>query len=176
VAFIVAMLSTVAWQQSTDQSRTGPPLKSQVRPAAKPDNARADIAEFYRLLRSRGSLTFRSWNGVAYRMDADTELVFLRGGKAHMLEYGVGLLSYHGTYHIDRDGIVTTKFPEFKPKWPAMQLRQDSRSLTLEPKKDGNGFVMGNRGGATIVAGQRSYWPFRPVPAKEEKELRAKIK
>jgi hypothetical protein len=108
-------------------------------------------------------------------MDADTDLTFLPGGAVHMIEYGVGVSQYRGTYTVTPAGNVTAKFPTFGHAWPPMTVRRDNISLLLLRTEGNDHFVMGNRGGTTIMAGQGSYWPFRPIPVAEERELRARF-
>lgn len=121
-----------------------------------------------------GSFTFRSWEGKSVGMDSDTELTFLPNQTVHMTEYGYVVTGYKGIYRINSKGEVTAKFDDFKHEWPIMLLQKDSISLLLRPK-NGLDFVMGNRGGATILGGKGSYWPFRPVSASEETEIRRRI-
>lgn len=132
------------------------------------------ISELESRIARDGSVTFRSWEGRKIGMDSDTEITFLSNQTAHMTEYGFVVTTYKGTYRINPKGEVTGKFDAFKPEWPIMLLRKDSISLLLRPK-NGKDFVMGNRGGATIPGGKGSYWPFRPVPGREEAEIRHRI-
>jgi hypothetical protein len=120
------------------------------------------------LIARKNRTTFRSWNGNWIGMDGDTDLTFLPGGAAHMVEYGDGVSDYDGTYSIDDEGDVTMSFPAFGHAWPVMTLRRDSVSLLLLPKNAADGFIMGNRGGVTFLSGQGSYWPFRPPGAAEK--------
>jgi len=175
LSILAIFLAGMTWMQISERRRALA-VEGKGIPAGTAGDARSATGEFNRLLHERGSITFRSWNGVAYRMDADTEMTFLPGGKAHMFEYGYALSRYHGTYRIDRQGTITASFPTFKHQWPVMLLRWDSTSLLLEPKATGDGLVMGNRGAATIREGQGSYWPFRPVSPKDEIEIRREIK
>ena len=109
-------------------------------------------------------------------MDGDTDLMFLPGGVAHMFEYGFAVSEYPGTYSVNAKGEVNTRFPTFGHPWPVMTLSRDATSLLLRPTGAGNGFMMGNRGGATILGGRGSYWPFRPVTLAEEMEMRGASK
>lgn len=132
------------------------------------------IAELESRIARAGSVTFRSWEGKLIGMDSDTEITFFPNQTAHMTEYGYVVTSYMGTYHINPKGEVMAKFDDFNHEWPIMLLQKDSISLLLRPKK-GQDFVMGNRGGATIPSDKGSYWPFRPVSAREEAEIRKRI-
>ncbi len=93
-----------------------------------------------------------------------------------MFEYGVDVSAYHGTYTVDSRGIIALQMPTFGHAWPVMVLQKDAMSLFLVPAKNGNGFVMGNRGGATFAPGQATYWPFRPLDPTEETRVRDRIK
>jgi len=176
VVVVVACVQVFEWQRGERYRQVATRFGGPQMPSRPMEEAHAAMAEFDWQLHTRKSITFRSWNGVKLGMDADTDLTFLPNGKAHMFEYGFSLIAYHGTYHINELGGVTVNFPTYKHAWPLMQLRKDSKSLLLEPKAPGTEFQMGNRGGATIQSGQGKYWPFRPVSAKAEKEIRDQIK
>ena len=128
----------------------------------------ASTSDLRALIASTGSVTFRSFGGRWIGMDGDTDLTFFEDGSLHMFEYGVGVTGYPGTYKIDAAGNVLVQLPTFNHGWPMMSLLKDAASLLLLPKQSGNDFVMGNRGGATFAGGQGSYWPFRPLNAKEQ--------
>ena len=119
-----------------------------------------------------GSITFRSWGGKWIGADCDTEITFLAGDEVTMTEYGVGVSRCKGTYSIQPSGEIRILFEKFGHDWPAIILERDAISIRLRPEKRGSGFIMGNRGGATMMSGQGSYWPFRPVPVDEEQEIR----
>jgi hypothetical protein len=123
-----------------------------------------------------GLLTFRSWSGKLLRTDSDTEITFLPEQRVHMTEYGFVVNSYDGSYRIDASGEVTAKFEDFRHEWPVMLLQKDSTSLLLRPKDPKVGFVMGNRGGATVLGDQGSYWPFRPISVQEQADVRQRLK
>jgi hypothetical protein len=133
-------------------------------------------ADLDALIAKRGSVTFRSWDGEWQGTDNDTDLTFLPNGVAHMLEYGDGIDSYAGTYAVGPDGAVTATFAKFPGGWPPMSLRKDATSLLVFPKDEKVGFVMGGRGGATVLGGRASFWPFRPIPEGEEAAHRERIK
>ncbi len=122
-----------------------------------------------------GSITFRSWDGRWQGRDSDTDIIFRPSGKAFMVEYGVGVRAYAGTYVADAAGEITLRIPELeaesKTTWPVMLLRKDAQSLLLAAQDGGNDFVMGNRGGATIKSDQGSYWPFRPISAEAGQKM-----
>jgi hypothetical protein len=123
----------------------------------------ASASELETMIARQGSVTFRSFDGKWIGIDGDTDLTFMPNGALRMFEYGYGVSGYRGTYKIDSAGRVTVRLPTFGHAWPAMWLQKDATSLLLTPARDGNGFVMGNRGGATFVQGQGTYWPFRPL-------------
>ena len=145
-------------------------------------NARADghasaaVSEFRDRIENNGSITFRSWNGKAFRMDSDTDITFFANGAAHMFEWGFALASYNGTYRIQSDGRISVQFNHFDKGWPDMRLERDATSLLLRPAKGDVGFVMGNRAGATMPGGGGSYWPFRMLTGADETEVLKMIK
>jgi hypothetical protein len=165
---------SAARPQPTASPTTLPHAPVAPEPAAGPSNP-VTAAEFKNEIRQRGSLTFRSWNGKWIGMDGDTDLTFLPGGAVRMIEYGFSVTQYPGSYTVTPAGDVTVKFPKFGHPWPLMTVRRDNVSLLLLPTEGKDLFVMGNRGGATIMAGQGSYWPFRPISVAEERELRARF-
>jgi hypothetical protein len=171
---IAVPLTVAGCQRPTESDRAG----SQPTPSVAPPPTSGPVtsisgAELDALIAKQGSATFRSWNGKWIGMDGDTDLTFLPGGAVHMFEYGDGVASYAGTYAIDPNGNVTVQLPTFGHEWPAMSLGKDSTSMLLVPK-EGGGFVMGNRGGA-ILSGQGTYWPFRPLTAAEEAQVRQRM-
>jgi hypothetical protein len=105
-----------------------------------------------------GSILFRSFSGKEIGTDCDSDLKFLPDGTIKMAEYGYALQNYEGTYQLADDGTIT------------MRLTRDDTSLLLERADGKNGFIFGNRGGATIPASAGSYWPFRPPVATVSKE------
>jgi WD40 repeat protein len=125
--------------------------------------------EFENLVRRHGSVTFRSWDGKALRMDSDTELTFYPDHTVHMFEWGFGLGSFKGSYSVGADGFVVARFAEFGEEWPVMVVYRDGDLLKLRPRDRDQDFVMGSRGGATLPAGKGSYWPFRMLTWEEEK-------
>lgn len=126
-----------------------------------------DDAEWTGRMAERDSITFRSWGGRWIGTDCDTDLTFFPNGKVEMIEYGDGVEHYQGTYSVDSSGSFFVRFRDLGDDWPIMMLDRDSVSLRLRPKH-GIGFFTRNRGGATIVAGKGSYWPFRPLTADAE--------
>jgi hypothetical protein len=126
--------------------------------------------DFEAALDRAGHVTFRSWNGKAFRKDSDTELVFFADRTVRMLEYGIAGVLYRGTFEVDPDGRVSARFAHFPADWPEMLLDRDARSLLLRPTR-GDGFVMGGRGGAFIGKDQGSYWPFRRLTGADEQEV-----
>jgi len=136
----------------------------------------AGVSNFNDRIAKDGLLTFRSWSGKLLRTDSDTEITFLPEQRVHMTEYGYVVNSYDGSYRIDASGEIMTKFEDFRHEWPVMLLQQDSTSLLLRPKDPKVGFVMGNRGGATILGDQGSYWPFRPISEQEQVEVKQELK
>ena len=132
----------------------------------------AAVSAFQNYIQSKGSITFRSWNGKALRMDSDTELVFFQNSSVYMLEWGITLTRYSGTYQVQPNGQIKIQLINFERKdWPDMVLESDLDSLLLRPVNPNQGFVMGNRGGATLFKKHGSYWPFRMLTGDEEKKV-----
>jgi hypothetical protein len=138
--------------------------------AAEKESANA-ISKFREHLNKYGSISFRSWSGIAYRMDSDTELTFFANNSVYMFEWGIALMNYRGKYRIHADGTITLEFEKFNKTWPVMRIEEDSHSLLLRPAKNDVEFVMGNRGGATMPPSNNRYWPFRMLTGKDEEEL-----
>jgi hypothetical protein len=93
------------------------------------------VVAFEDLMRRDGALAFRSWEGKWIGMDSDTDLRFFPGGKVEMVEYGLGVVDYEGTYRLDFDGLLTATFEGYG-RWPVMRLGSDERSLVLS-RSDG---------------------------------------
>ena len=144
----------------------GPPT------TASPAIARAQLRD---RIAAAGSVTFRSWDGKWIGLDSDTEITFLPDQAIHMTEYGDGVSHFKGRSRIDPSGQITLLWEDFGHEWPVMILERDATSLRLRPSDSDQGFVMGDRSGATLQSGQGSYWPFRPVTAKEEAQIREEI-
>jgi hypothetical protein len=172
IAFAVAISVCAIGCRDAGQSALSPG-HSQTAPEASIGTAKpASASELNNLIAEHGSVTFRSFNGKWIGMDGDTDVTFLPKGAVHMVEYGAGVGYYDGTYAIDSSGQVTLELPTFGSVWPPMILRKDEASLFLLPIDDPDGFVMGNRGGATFAPEDGPYWPFRPIdPADEEQVL-----
>src|SRR6266436_2752992 len=125
------------------------------------------VAEFRGRIQRYGSITFRSWNGKALRMDSDTELTFFPRNAVHMFEWGYTLTSYSGSNELEPGGRITVQLKGFRERWPEMLLDRDTNSLLLRPGDAAQGFVMGTRGGAYVPGDQDSYWPFRMLTGNE---------
>lgn len=132
-------------------------------------------SDFVRLICNRGSITFRSWNGQALRIDGDTELTFYPDQTVHMFEWGYSLSSYRGTYRVCGDCLVLC-FTDFGWQWPAMVCYRENSALLLRPRDSAVDFVMGNRGGATMPRDKGSYWPFRMLTGDAERKVLNMIK
>jgi hypothetical protein len=150
--------------------------RTNITPTAQPPAPSAAVAQFERLARDRGSVTFRSWNGRAFRTDSDTELTFYPDHSVHMFEWGFGLSSYRGSYHVHQDGRIVARFKQFDQEWPVMVVYRDGDALMLRPWDTDVNFVMGNRGRATIPGGKRTYWPFRMITGDDEQNVLEMIK
>jgi hypothetical protein len=123
------------------------------------------------LISKRGSVTFRSWNGVWIGTDCDTEITFLTNQVAWLIEYRDAIDRYKGTYQIDPEGQITIHLDDPGKKWPVMVLEHDSTSLRLRPRTRSWNFMRTRPFEATIWDGQDSYWPFRPVTEDEEASI-----
>src|SRR5690348_3822445 len=66
------------------------------RPPAAPEVA------FEKRLNENGAVTFRSYEGKAYRMNSDVELAFYPDHSVQMLDWGLTLTHYSGHYAVDR--------------------------------------------------------------------------
>src|SRR5205814_722377 len=113
-------------------------------------------------------------NGRWIGTDCDADIELRPGKAAVLVEYGVGVESYNGTYSITDAGELTLSLRGYGDPWPAMQVYRDKADLLLVPTDASTGFIFGHRGGATILGGQGSFWPFRQVPAKERFDLSEK--
>jgi hypothetical protein len=128
------------------------------------------------LTRQRGSVTFRSYDGKAFRMDSDTELTFFPDHSVHMLEWGFTLNHYRGAYHAHSDGCVVARFKGFDQEWPVMVAYREGDVWMLRPWDPDVRFATGTRGGATVPAGGPTYWPFRMLTGEEEKKVLGMIR
>ena len=140
VAVIVAVLTM------DDEYETGPQV----------------CAQFHERLIDGGTITFRSFGGQWVGTDGDTDLHFTDDRNIVMIEYGVGVTTYHGTYEISQNGVIDAKFAGFPSEWPQMIIGRDDRSLVLTTTAK-RGFVFGGRGGAVLSSEDGPYWPFRPT-------------
>lgn len=152
--------STTCWSESSDRVA-----------ASQVTSTSPATIEFQERIHRNSVVTFRSWNGKALRMDSDTELAFFPDHTVEMLEYGFTLSRYTGTYRIRSNGEISVQFRDFRGTWPDMLLERAGTSLLLRPADPEVGFVMGNRGGATIPSGAGSYWPFREVVGADKKQI-----
>ena len=118
------------------------------------------VVAFGDLVRRDGVLVFWSWEGKWIGMDCDTDLRFLAGGKVEMVEYGLGVMHYQGTYRLDFDGLLTAEFEGYE-RWPVMRLGSDERSLVLS-RSDGRTGMGRDGHGPGSGSGEETYWPFRP--------------
>src|SRR5947209_6371128 len=115
---------------------------SAMRPSSR-DAADPFTAALHRQFSNKGSITFRSYSGKAYRMDSDLEITFFPDGKAHVFLCGFTLEGYTGSYQIEPDGRIVAEFKRFSDQPMAMLLEQDDRSLLLNPADHHTRYVMG---------------------------------
>ncbi len=161
-----------------DETSREAPVDEKVAAATQPfvgEVIPASATDLDSLIAERGSLTFLSWNGQWIGMHRDTDITLLPGGQAHMFQYSDDMFGYRGTYAIDAEGTIKLTLPTFGHAWPTMSLLKDDRSLLLVPKEEGEGIVVGNRGGFVVPSGSGGYWPFRPIPAEQEAQARQDI-
>lgn len=159
-AFLFALGACDSGSKEERWSKEGPPVE-QVRQGPE------FVKRFEDQLRRDDSIIFRSWNGKWIGTDCDTELQVLPGSKVKMIDYGVGVEAYRGSFRLDERGGVTLMLEGYGRAWPGMVLGGDSKSLVLSPVDSSQGFQMGNRGGATVSGRDGSYWPFRSIPIGE---------
>ena len=132
-------------------------------------------AELDLAITKRGLVTFSSWQGRRIGADCDSEITFLPNHCAHMTEYGYAQDDYSGVYSFGSDGQITLACDGYGHPWPHLVLERDTDSLLLHPADADTGFVMGNRGGATLSGGLGSFWPFRPVSSEEQEVIRERL-
>ncbi len=131
----------------------------------------ASASDLNALIEERGSITFRSWDGIWIGTDCDTEITFLPDQVVYLIEYEDAVSCYKGTYAINQTGRIAIRLDDLDKKWPIMVLERDTLSLRLRPKKRSLSFTQSGKSDATIWDGDNSYWPFRPVTADAEKLL-----
>ena len=132
------------------------------------DVAQPPVAEFRQHLADNGSITFRSFNGKAYRMDCDLEMTFFPDGSAHVFDYGLSLEGHTGSYRVEPEGRITAEFTRFSDGHMAMILQRDTNSLLLKPADHHTRYVMGND--------PNEFWPFRPIDGDDEREVLRRVR
>jgi len=126
---------------------------------------------FEKRLHDNGSVTFRSWNGKAHRMNSDTELTFLPNNVAQMLEWRLSVVHYDGTYHLDRDGHITASFDDYQAKWPVTVCELQNDTLLLRPIDPDAGYLVGQQGATYIPDRDSGFWPFRMLLGDDEQKV-----
>jgi hypothetical protein len=134
----------------------------------------ATAADVNDLIGKRGSLTFRSWDGRWIGTDCDTDITFLPDQVVYIIESGIVVQQFKGTYRIDAGGEVTIRLDDPRKKWPIMLLDRDTLLLRLRPQRRSLSFLKSDWHEATIWDGKNSYWPFRPVTVEEDAMIRAR--
>lgn len=132
------------------------------------DIGQSPITEFRQVLAENGSITFRSFNGKAYRMDCDLEITFFPDGRAHVFDYGLNLEGHTGSYRIEPEGRITAEFKRFSDGHMALILQRDTSSLLLKPADHHTRYVMGND--------PNEFWPFRPIHGDDEREVITRVR
>lgn len=129
---------------------------------------------FEKRLNENGAVTFRSWDGKAYRMNSDTELAFFPDHNVQMLDWGLTLTRYGGHYTIDREGRITASFEDYQPQWPMTQLDLDGDTLLLRPVDPDSPLIIGQRH-PTMMHTESGFWPFRMLSEDDERKVLAEI-
>lgn len=106
------------------------------------------------------TVVFVSRDGKMYGMDSDAVISFELDGKVVLGEFGAGIAGYRGTYEVAKDGSVSIALKGYRSKWPKMKFSSEVGKMRLYAHKDGDGFVMGDRGGAVETGGMKRFWPF----------------
>lgn len=150
-------------------AQQGAPSNLTLRTASAPTTqAQPPIGEFRQRLADNGSITFRSYNGKAYRMDCDLEITFFPGGRAHVFDYGLSLEGHTGSYRVEPEGRITAEFKRFSDGHMAMILQRDTSSLLLRPGDHHTRYVLGND--------PDGFWPFRPIHGDDEREVITRVR
>jgi hypothetical protein len=142
-------------------------------PSGNPAANRApnpSVVAFHRRLTAEGSVSFRSNNGKAYRMDGDTELTFYPDGKICMLEWGLSPQEFWGNYRICPEGWLICWFQDYRSEWPAVGLAIEGSDLLLRPLNPPNGLTPMRPGDATQPA-DLQYWRFRTLTGDDAREV-----
>jgi hypothetical protein len=116
------------------------------------------ISSLQERIAERGAVVFRSNDGVAHRMDNDTELVFRRNDVL-MLLYRFGLSGCRGAYEFT-DGRVVTHFKNCDEQLPPLRVEGQPDFLRLRSHKSGSD-------AQSLGAGNE--WLFRMLSGSDEK-------
>ncbi|MDZ4404592.1 hypothetical protein [Prosthecobacter sp.] len=148
------------------------PCAAQQRSAPPKFLQRSEVVNFISQRHDAGkTVVFVSRDGKMYGMDSDSVISFEPDGKVVLGEYGVGIAGYRGTYQVAKDGSVSIALKGYVAKWPDMRFSNELGKMRLYAHKDGDGFVMGDRGGAFESGSMKRFWPFLLVDGGKTPEV-----
>ena len=118
--------------------------------------------DFLRRLDQEDHVTFESWNGNLKHVDSDQVLHFKKNSKVIMVDMGLGVTQYKGTYEIwpnDRIMVFLDKYPK---EWPPMVLSADGEDLLVHRVDGHTSWLPKDHPDVDDPDGHTSgYWPFR---------------
>ena len=139
--------------------------------AFDPDAPHLDKTETLKWLSAQSvGATFFNFNGgqrVVY--DLSVEIALSSNKKVKVVEYGLGLSKYFGTYSVDTAGAIHIELRNYHDKWPDMYLYSNHNGIFLFPtdKKlafdENSEFQGGGQLAANVLPKVVPYWPFRKV-------------
>ena len=104
--------------------------------------------------------TFVSRGGDLAGMDSDSKIVFFDDERVSMTEYGVGPVTYNGTYTVNDGREITLHLESYPGKWPRMVIRKHEGKILLFRSDGTTGLEFGGRGGAVETPEMKPFWPF----------------
>lgn len=148
------------------------PCAAQQRSAPPKFLQKSEVVGFIAQRHAAGkTVVFVSRDGKMYGMDSDSVISFEADGKVVLGEFGAGIAGYRGTYEVAKDGSVSIVLKGYEAKWPVMKFSSEVGKMRLYAHKDGDGFVMGGRGGAVETGGMKRFWPFMLVDGARTPEV-----
>lgn len=148
------------------------PCNAQQRSAPPKFLQKSELVNFIAQRHAAGkTVVFVSRDGKMYGMDSDSVISFEPNGEVVLGEFGVGIAGYRGKYDVAKDGSVSVTLKGYRAKWPEMKFSNELGKMRLYAHKDGDGFVMGDRGGATEMKGMKRFWPFQLVDGARTPEV-----
>ena len=147
--------------------------KEQINSEPKPKEITA-VDVFNQRIEENGHLSFESWNGKLRRRDSDIILHFLDHASAVLVDYGIGVSTYEGSYVIHPTGKITVGFVNDEPYGPfreqgtrKMILSKDGEDLLLH-REDGHTSWLPKGDSASTHPSIDGFWPLRATPKKHE--------